>query len=324
MTISSEPSSRGSPILDRPLVIVTGKGGTGKTTVAAALGLAAVARGGRAIVCEVGRQQRLPSLFGVPRPRPGDEVRLARGLYSLSIDPQTALEEWLARQLPRRLVAPLARSGAFGAFVATAPGARELVAVTKAWELGQPDRWRRDATPYDVVVLDAPASGHGVGLLRTPRTFAEIARVGPIASQARRVDTALRDGGETACVAVALPLELAVSETLALESSLAERLGRGLDAIIVNGVLPRRLSATDLRRLAEADGRAPPTAIHAARTAAARAAAQRTHIARLRRDAAAPVHQLPFVFGEQLGLEDVRALASRLAPALAHGPDVCP
>src|SRR3954452_9853976 len=228
-------------LVDNRLVIVTGKGGTGKTTVAAALGLAAAQAGRRAVVCEVAGQTRVAGLVG-------------GAVQTTTIDPQDALEEWLSRQLPRRLVHVLARSGAFAGFVAAAPGARDLFTVTKAWHLGEARRWRRDARPYDTVVLDAPASGHGVGLLRTPRTFADIARIGPIASQARAVDAALRDPGRSALVAVALPTELAVSETLELEGRLRERLGRDFDAIVVNGVWPRRLDAREAAGLAALDG----------------------------------------------------------------------
>ncbi|MBI5106416.1 MAG: hypothetical protein HZB46_15770 [Solirubrobacterales bacterium] len=309
--------------LHRPLVVVTGKGGTGKTTVAAALGLAA-ARRGRAIVCEVGRQQRMPALFGRAAPELGEELEVDDQLWTVSIDPQDALEEWLSRQLPRRLVHVLARSGAFSAFVHAAPGARELVTITKAWELAEAQRWRRGARPYDVVVLDAPASGHGVGLLRTPHTFAEIARVGPIASQARRVDEALRDPAHTACVAVTLPGELPVSETLELEGHLAERLGQAFTGIVVNGVAPRRVSPADAERLAATDGDLPGAAVHAARAAAARTRVQHAQVARLRRHAHAPVHQVPFVYATELGLDDVRAIAARLERAFSHDSDERP
>jgi hypothetical protein len=300
---------------DTALVVVTGKGGTGRTTVAAARGLAAATAGRRTIVCEVGGQTRLPALFGARArsARPGVETQVADGLWTTTIDPDGALEEWLTRQLPRRLVSPLVRSGAFSSFVGAAPGARELVTITKAWELGQARRWRREAAGYDTVVLDAPASGHGVGLLRTPRTFAEIARVGPIAGQARTVAEALADPARSRLVAVALPSELAVSETLELEGRVAATLGRDLDAIVVNGVWPRRLSGADVAAVAALDGGADAAVRRAVTAAAGRVRTQQGQLARLRRDAVAEVATLPFVFGERLGPEEIRAFATRLA-----------
>src|SRR5436190_1931583 len=137
--------------------------------------------------------------------------------------------------------------------LAAALGARELVAITKAWELGQGERWVKGMGGYDLVVLDGPASGHGVGMLRTPSTFAEIARVGPIATQARKVVALLEDPARSAVVAVALPAELSVSETLDLEHRVARAVGRPLDAVVVNGVVPRRFSAADVDRLLSRD-----------------------------------------------------------------------
>ncbi|HEY4097171.1 MAG TPA: ArsA-related P-loop ATPase [Baekduia sp.] len=301
--------------MDTRLVIVTGKGGTGRTTVAAALGLAAAAQGHRTIVCEVAGQARVPALLDTPAAAPGVEVPVGERLWATTIEPHAALEEWLGRQLPRRLIGPLARSGAFGGFVAAAPGARELVTITKAWELGEQRRWRRDAAAYDTVILDAPASGHGLGLLRTPHTFAEIARIGPIAGTARAVDAALGDRARSAIVAVALPGELAVSETLELERWVGERAGRGLDAIVVNGVWPRRITAGEAARVAAADGALAPELRHAARAGHERVQTQQTQLARLRRHAAAHVHTLPFVFSGALASQQIRAFSARLAEA---------
>jgi anion-transporting ArsA/GET3 family ATPase len=270
-------------------------------------------------VCEVAGQTRVPPLLGGPGGRagaaPGAEDAVADNLWATTIDPHGALEEWLAHQVPRRLASLLGRSGAFSGFVSAAPGARELVTIAKAWELGEPRRWRRDARRYDTVILDAPASGHGLGLLRTPRTFADIARIGPIAGQARMVDEALTDPVRTAVVAVALPGELAVSETLELERWIGERVGRGLDAIVVNAVWPRRIGARDAARVAAADGALPPAAQHAARAACERVRTQQRQLARLRRDALAPVHTLPFAFVERLGSAQIHAFSARLAGA---------
>jgi len=303
--------------VDTALVIVTGKGGTGRTTVAAALGLAAAAEGRRTIVCEVAGQARVPALLGARRSArsvaPGVETPVADGLWATTIEPHTALEEWLAHQLPRRLIGPLARSGAFGGFVAAAPGARELVTIAKAWELGEQRRWRHGAAPYDTVILDAPASGHGLGLMRTPRTFADIARIGPIAGTARAVDAALTNPARSAVVAVALPGELVVSETLELERWIAERVGRGLNAIVVNSVWPRRISGADATRVAEADGALSAALRRAARAGSERVRTQQAQLARLRRDAHARVHTLPFVFTGMLESEQMHRFSARLA-----------
>jgi anion-transporting ArsA/GET3 family ATPase len=300
-------------VLERDLLYVTGKGGVGKTTVALALALVAARQGMRVILCEVGGQARAQALFGYDGARPGHEAALEDGLWATSIDPALALEEWAARQIgSRRLVHVLTGSSVFSGFVNAAPGARELLAITKAWELGRPDRWVRSASGYDLVVLDAPASGHGLGLLRTPRTFAEIARVGPIASQARAVSELLEDRRRSGYVAVALPAELAVSETLDLEARLHEQIGRELDAIVVNAVLPRRFSAAELEALGAADGRVPHAVLAAAHDLHGQAAAQQSQLRRLRRHADAPVHTLPFVFTPALRLDHVRALASVL------------
>jgi anion-transporting ArsA/GET3 family ATPase len=245
----------------------------------------------------------VPGLLGAAAPP---------GLSTTTIDPEDALEEWLGHQLPRRFAHLLARSGAFSGFVGAAPGARELVTITKAWELGQPRRWRRDARPYDTVILDAPASGHSVGLLRTPRTFADIARVGPIAGEARAVADALADPAQSMLVAVALPGELAVAETLELEARVAATLGRPLDVIVVNGVWPRRLAARDAAAIAARDGAVGSRVQRAAAAATGRVRAQRFQLQRLRRDAKTPVQTLPFVFADRLGSEQIRAFAARL------------
>jgi hypothetical protein len=311
------PLPTSNPLLHRPLLFVTGKGGVGKTTVAAGLGLAAAAAGRRTIVCEVGAQQRLPTLFRRPAATDGEEVRLGEHLWTVSVDPDRALREWLTRQLgSRAFVELLTRSNAFQYFVAAAPGARELVTISKLWELGQADRWRRRAQPFDLVVVDLPSSGHGVGLLRTARTFRDVARIGPVASQAGNVARAIEDPSRSGLVAVALPGELPVSETLELEHRVARELRRPLDRIVVNAVLPGRWRASDLEGLAAAGAAVPRQASRAARAEAARARVQRSQLARLRRHADAAIVTLPFVFAPALEEADVAVLGAELAGKL--------
>ena len=249
--------------------------------------------------------------------RHAEETALEDGLWATSIDPNSALREWLGTQLPSKSLADLlARSNLFQYFTAAAPGARELVTATKVWELAQAKRWEKGARAYDVVVVDLPASGHGVGLLRTPRTFADVARVGPIASQAGKVRDTVEDPARSAFVAVALPGELPVTETLELEGRVAKELRRPVDAIVVNALLTRRWSAADLEALVAADGAVPAQARRAARSETNRTREQQAQLERMRREATAPVVTLPFVPAAMLGREQVAALGRELAEKL--------
>jgi anion-transporting ArsA/GET3 family ATPase len=305
-------------MLERQLLVVTGKGGVGKTTIAAAIGLLAAERGLRAIIVEVGEQSRLARLFARAQPRPGVEGELQEGLWSVSIDPDRALLEWLqvlGGRIPGRV---LASSGTFQYFAAAAPGAKELVSMVKIWELTQGASGRRRGRGYDLVLLDAPATGHALGMLAAPHTFGAIARVGPIAAQTQRVAELLGDPARTDYLAVALGTEMAVTETIELQQGLRRQLGRELHAVIVNGVMPRRFTEQELQRLAAAapDGVEDELTRSAARAARAvhdRARFQHNQIARLRRRSF-QVLPVPFQFSAELDLSSVR----RIAVGLGH------
>jgi anion-transporting ArsA/GET3 family ATPase len=233
----------------RRLVLVLGKGGTGRTTVAAALGLAAAARGLEVLVAEVAGQSGLLRLF---RRQAGEEaeealatgveVPLSPRLHGLSIDPARALEEYLLLQLPfAALARRLAGDHAFAQLAAAAPGLRELVTMGKLWYLAQPGH--RRAAEYDVVVADLPATGHGLAMLRSPRTFADIAASGPLHRQVARVAHDLADPARTAALVVALPQELPVNEAIALTSALHHE--RVPTAYAVANAMPPRLVEHD-------------------------------------------------------------------------------
>jgi anion-transporting ArsA/GET3 family ATPase len=321
-------------VLERKLLVVTGKGGVGKTTVAAALGLLASQRGLRAIVVEVGEQARLPELFGLAGNEAGVETRLQEGLWSISIDPDRALLEWLQRLGGRVSGRVLASSSTFHYFTAAAPGAKELVSMVKIWELTQGERWRRRAAGYDLVVLDAPATGHALGMLHSPRTFGAIARVGPIARQAQQLRELLENPRLSSYIAVAQATEMAVTETLELNAGLRERVGRELEAVVVNALLPQRFTVAELRRIDRLEGAALPllrggvdpgsksnkarasdpvvrSAALAARAVHNRARFQHNQLARLRRRRF-DVIGVPFLFTAELDLPAVRRLAEHL------------
>jgi len=300
-------------ILDKRLVLVTGKGGVGRTTVAAALGLAAARRGKRTVVCEVAEQGRLAGIFGTSAAG-HSEVELAPNLFALSVDPERAKEEWLRYQLKSRTLAGvLGGSRLFQYLTAAAPGLSELVTIGKVWDLAQLER-RTGGSVFDLAIVDAPATGHGLAMLTAPRTFASVARFGPVGRQAETIDRFLRDQASTGVLVTALPEEMPVNETIEFERSLREELGMGVDRIVVNAVHPTRFNADEARRLEAVEGgsSAARAAVAAALSEHSRARTEHAQVRRLRRAAAAPVATLPRVFEPELRREDLERLSAEL------------
>jgi anion-transporting ArsA/GET3 family ATPase len=298
------------------LVIVTGKGGVGKTTVAVALGMRAAAEGKRTIVCEVSSQENASRMF--EHTTIGfHEVELEKNLWAISIDPDESMREYVLLQLKVRAMRDmLFRSRIFNYLAAATPGLKELVTIGKIWELARLDRKAKSGRKYDTVIVDAPATGHGVGFLQTPRTFANIARVGPIHSQAQTLDNFITNHDNTGVAIVALPEEMPVNESAALEHDLVNEVGVAVDRVYLNGLYPERFSKADaeqLAALAAADDDAPRAAARAALSEFGRAKSQRAQLARLRRRVEAPVKTLPFLFEPDLGPEAARRLSKKLS-----------
>ena len=300
-------------------MIVTGKGGVGKTTVAVALGLRAASEGKRTIVCEVSSQENASRMF--EHTAVGfHEVEMEENLWSISIDPDESMREYVLLQLKVRAMRDmLFRSRIFNYLAAATPGLKELVTIGKIWELAQLDRKVKQGRKYDLVIVDAPATGHGVGFLQTPRTFASIARVGPIHSQAQTLDRFITDHENTGTAIVALPEEMPVNESVALEKDLRDEVGVAVDRVYLNGLYPERFKKAEAEKLAQlAEGEngtngATKAAARAALSEFNRAKSQRSQLNRLKRGVEAPVKTLPFLFEPELDVEAARKLAGRLS-----------
>ncbi|MEA2406473.1 MAG: hypothetical protein QOE69_592 [Thermoleophilaceae bacterium] len=287
-------------ILDKRLVLVTGKGGVGKTTVAAALGLAAARRGKRVVVCEVAGRDRMAEL--VPE------------LTTVSVDPEQAKQEWLRYQLKSRTLAGvLGGSRLFQYLTAAAPGLSELVTMGKVWDLAQLER-RTGSDVFDLAIVDAPSTGHALAMLRSPSTFAAVARVGPVGRHAATIDRSLRDPAHTGVLTVALPEEMPVNETVEFERALGRELDMAVDAIVVNAVHPARFRSPEVDRLRNVSGGSAVTqaALAAALSEHKRARAEHGQVRRLRRAATAPVATLPRVFEPELGVDELERLSVEL------------
>jgi anion-transporting ArsA/GET3 family ATPase len=308
----------GPGVLRKRLIFVTGKGGVGKSTVAAALAIVASRRGRRTIVADVSGQNGALAALG----HRGDglvESELAPYLSAVSIDPHQAMEEYLRLQAGR-LGGLLGGSAVFQYFAAAAPGLRELVTVGKVWELAQHKRLRHGANAYDLVIVDAPASGHAVALLRTPHSYSGIARAGPVAEQARAIQRMLADHRQSGMVLVATPEEMSVNETLSLHEQLTDEPGIALDGLIANRVYPPRFDESAARRLTAAlespHGLQAETALRAALSEHQRRRFQEAELARLEAGMGRSPVELPYLFGWRLGRTGLERLADVIEAGL--------
>jgi anion-transporting ArsA/GET3 family ATPase len=230
------------------LHVVTGKGGTGKTTVAAALALALASRGKEVLLCEVEGRQGIAQLFDVP-PLPYQERRIAQGpgdggdVYALSIDAESSMMEYLSLyyRLGNRTGRVLDRFGVTDFATTVAPGLRDVLLTGKVYEAVKRNSRNKNAREYDAVVLDAPPTGRIVQFLNVNEELGELARVGPIKDQTERV-TGLLKSPRTAVHLVTVLEDMPVQETADGIDQLRAA-GQRVGAVVVNLTRPKELDA---------------------------------------------------------------------------------
>jgi hypothetical protein len=325
-------------LLDRRFIVISGKGGVGRTTVAAALARAAADSGKRVLLAQASGAERLGRLFGRVSPVGTDVVTVAPGIDAVNMTPQSALHEYGLMMLRSELVyRALFENRAVRGFLGAIPGLDAYAMLGKAWyhttEVSSGNRPR-----YDLVILDGPASGHATLMLRIPGSILQAMPKGPLARDARAIRELLSDPQRAALVIVTLAEDLPARETAELAAAARGPLALPLGPVIVNAVPSDALSG------AEVDDVLGPLAPHGAFDGASDGASDgafdggpdgdpleatlsiarslRSHrrvaeeqLERLRRDPGGPLITLPRLPSADLGPAEVAVLAARIAAA---------
>ncbi|MHB8438281.1 MAG: ArsA family ATPase [Acidimicrobiales bacterium] len=321
---AASPTAR-VELLDRRLVFVTGKGGVGKTTVATALALFAAELGKRTLLCEVDAKGDVASYLETG-PTVFAEREVLPGLFVMSMDTEASLREYLKLNLRIPVVGrigPLARAVDF---VATAaPGVREILTVGKlCYEVRE--------RHYDIVIVDATATGHIVGQLAAPQAINELVKVGLIRSQTDWMLDILSDPARTGLAIVTTPEEMPVNETMELADRVRDETTVDLASVIVNRVLPELFGRSEeelfdhlrqpevQQQLAGVLGGDPAPVLEGALLAVTLRRTRAGHLDRLRAgvDPDVPMLYLPYLFTRIHGLRTIRQVARSLGEELGY------
>jgi anion-transporting ArsA/GET3 family ATPase len=303
------------------VIIVAGKGGVGKTTVSAALSVAAARAGRSVLLIELEQKSNLGATFDVHIPSSG-EVEAYSGVTVMHLAPDEALLEYLESHGLWRVSKKLMSSGALDVFSTAVPGMKDILVLGKVKALQR-------AGAADVIVVDGPATGHAVSFLLSSRGLLDAVRVGPVLTQAVDVTEMLADPDRARILLVALAEETPVNETVEAVHALVTDAGLALGPVVVNGVYPDRadpLGVPQIRKLAakagvdlgagEAEALAAAAAFGSRRRALQ--AEQLDRLAGAVEGVGTGLLTLPFLFRPELGPAEVETLAERLADGFAR------
>lgn len=303
-------------VLERRLILVVGKGGVGRSTVAAAIAGQAALRGRRTLLFETNANDRFGTYFDKP-PVGTELVQLENNLWAVNTNPAHALEEYGLMILKFRSVYEMVfENRVTKAFLRAIPGLDDYSLLGKAWYHTTEEK--RGKPIWDTVVFDMPASGHSISMLRVPWVITDTVPEGPLTRDAREVKELLRDQARTAVVLVTLAEEMPVNEAIELEDKLTA-LGIVPQHIVCNQVYPRHFPAgTPVARVLDALA-SDPNLVSPLREVTTHATLSRDrrllnerYLAELRRRAKTPVHELPMLFTPSLDAAHVRALGEML------------
>jgi anion-transporting ArsA/GET3 family ATPase len=301
--------------------IVAGKGGVGKTTVTSTLAAAAAGAGLSVLIVEVEGKSGLAACFG-RSPLGYDETELAPDVRGRTLTPDEALVDYLEAHGMRRISKRLARSGALDIVSSAVPGMKDILVLGKVKSLEQ----NRAA---DVILIDAPAAGHAITFLMSPRGLGDAVRVGPISKQSTDVIEMLSDPARCQVILVTVPEETPVNELVDTAFQLEDRIGVQLAPVVVNACYPDpgvAASVGDVQSLADELGvfvspREASDLVAAAGFRRERYTLQQQQADRLAARLPLPQIRLPFLFTADLGPPEIDILATRFAAQVDALPE---
>jgi anion-transporting ArsA/GET3 family ATPase len=317
--VSAVTSPAAPGLFDRRLVFVAGKGGVGKSTIAAALAIASARRRRRTLLVSLDFSDRARAIAGLRQAEGNEPVEVLPGLFRLNVDGKTALEEYLHLVIPvKRVLHAVFESRVYHYFVAAAPGLKELMAIGKIWYEVDRGRW-------DLVVVDSPATGHALQYLRMPKAAYEAFTKGLVHREAKRVWDLLSDPRSTAVSVVTVAEELPVNETVTICGQIRGDLRLPSGSLFVNRFHSPSFSAGDVERAEKRLRAGTGSAADALHAAVVRAASEEVgwaeSNARYREKLAAetgwPLVLLPFLFREEFAFADLETLSEVIEQALA-------
>jgi anion-transporting ArsA/GET3 family ATPase len=299
----------------RRFLIVAGKGGVGKTTVCAAEAVALAAQGKRVLIAMCNAKERLSTMLGSDLV--GTDVsRVAKNIWAVNMSPEMALEEYGMMTLKVRALYKAVFDNRYTrSFFRAVPGIHDWSLLGKAW-WHTTEKNEDGSLRYDVVLLDAPATGHGLDMLRVPKVIVDIVPPGLLRRDAERAWAMFQDPAQSGVVVVTVPEEMPTTETIELAGALRDELRLPLDRVVVNGVLPplfskeERKAFTALGPLGADPG---DVALGAGRERAAREAMQALCLSRLAAElGSATTVFLPLLFEDAARPAAIAELAKRL------------
>lgn len=303
-------------LFDKRLIVVAGKGGVGRTTVAAALALAASRKGKRVLLAQTKSKERLSTLFGVS-PVGADLVRLRDRLWGVNMTPQAAMREYGAMVLRSEFIAKqVLENKVSRTFLKAVPGLEDYSMLGKVW-YHTTEEQQAGVPRWDLTILDGPATGHLLTLLMIPQAILDAVPEGPLTRPAAATLQLLRDPARAAMVLVTLAEDMPSNEAIALAKQQEATVKMPLGPLVVNQLYPPRFtqgpSARAVAQLPEhtGDPRLDPL-LRSARTAQRRRALNEKYIERLRIDLPLPQIHLPYLFMPHFGPEAIDELSKRL------------